>query len=691
MLLWRTNNLEIIVAQSAGFCFGVSNAVKLVNELIDKEKSGIYTYGPIIHNDQVVEQLSSKGVKSIEDLDGTVPGRHIVIRTHGVVPEIYEEIKQKGLILNDATCPYVKKIHNLVNEKCKEGYDIIIVGDKNHPEVVGIKGWCENKANVVDSIEDVDKLEIKNDKICVVAQTTLSKEKWEKIIQYLENKYDSIVKFDTICSATSRRQNEVDEISRKVDMMIIIGGNHSSNTQKLYEISKKNCPLTYKVETSGELPPVDIKKIKKIGISAGASTPDWVIEEVINKMSDLNNQQMVENNETELNFADAFEKSMVTLRDGDIVKGKVIGFNNNEIFVDLGYKSDGIIPLEEYTDELDFKIENEVKVGDEIEVYVKKVNDGEGNVLLSKKYLDSIKSWDEVIKAYEDKTPVRAIVVEVVNGGVIASAKGVRIFVPASQISDKYVKELNEFLKKPINVRIIEYNEKKRKLVGSARVILEEEKEKKVKEFWANVEVGKVYNGVVKSLTDFGAFVDIGGVDGLIHISELSWSRIKHPSEVLKVGDNVQVSILEVNKEKGKISLGYRKTEDNPWYKASEKYKVGDIVKVKVLRFAPFGAFVELEEGIDGLVHISQISTKRLAKPEDVLTAGMIVDAKIIEFDLENKKISLSIKEVKPIDPVVDEPANTEGNSEGEQVEEPTEHKEEMEVTLGDIIQKNDE
>lgn len=686
--------MEIIVAKSAGFCFGVNNAVKLVNELIEKENDGIYTYGPIIHNDQVVEQLSAKGVQKVEDLNDVVEGRHIVIRAHGVAPEIYDIIKDKGLKLNDATCPYVKKIHNLVNEKCKEGYEVIIVGDKDHPEVVGIKGWCENKASIVNSLEDVDKLDIKGDKVCVVAQTTLSKQKWEEIIERLEKKFEGLIKYDTICNATSRRQNEASDISRMVDMMIIIGGNSSSNTQKLYEICKKNCPNTYKVETSGDLPPVDIKKIKKIGISAGASTPDWVIEEVIKKMSDLNNQKVGMNEkESELNFADAFEKSMVTLRDGDVVTGKVIGFNSDEIFVDLGYKSDGIIPIEEYTDEPDFKIENEVKVGDKIEVYVKKVNDGEGNVLLSKKHLDSIKSWDEIIKAYEDKTPVRAIVVEVVNGGVIASAKGVRIFVPASQISDRFVKELNEFLKKPINVRIIEYNEKKRKLVGSARVIIEEEKASKSKKFWDEVEVGKIYNGVVKSLTDFGVFVDIGGVDGLIHISELSWSRIKHPSEVVKVGDNVQVSILEVNKEKGKISLGYRKTEDNPWFKASEKYKVGDVLSVKVLRFAPFGAFVELEQGIDGLVHISQISSKRIAKPEDVLTVGMTVDAKILEFDLENKKISLSIKEVKPIDPVSEEKdaadSTQSANAEGEQ--EQSEHKEEMTVTLGDILEKDKE
>lgn len=676
--------MEIVVAKSAGFCFGVNNAVKLVNELIQTEKLGIYTYGPIIHNDQVVEQLTAMGVEAVGDLDNVISGRHIVIRAHGVAPQIYEEINNKGMILNDATCPYVKKIHNLVNEKSNQGYDIIIVGDREHPEVVGINGWCGGKASVVDSMEDVDKLEIYNGKICVVSQTTLARQKWNNIIAYLKKKYAGVEEYDTICSATSTRQNEACEISKQVDMMIIIGGRHSSNTQKLYDICKKNCVLTYKVETSGELPPVDIKKIKKIGISAGASTPDWVIEEVIKKMSDLNNQPKVEmeEKESEMNFADAFEKSMVTLRDGDVVTGKVIGYNSNEIFVDLGYKCDGIIPFEEYTDELDFKVENEVKVGEKIEVYVKRVNDGEGNVLLSKKHLDALKSWDEIKKAYEDKTPVRAIVIEVVNGGVIASANGVRIFVPASQISDRFVKELSEFLRKPISIRIIEFNEAKRKLVGSAKAILDEEKEKKSKEFWDAAEVGKIYSGVVKSLTNFGAFVDIGGVDGLIHISELSWSRIKHPSEVLKVGDNVQVTILEIKPENKKISLGYRKKENNPWVKASEKYKVGDVVNVKVLRFAPFGAFVELEEGIDGLVHISQISSKRLAKPEEVLTLGMMAEAKILEFDLESKKISLSIKEVKPIDPISEEESAVAGSDE----EQLSEHKENMEVTLADIV-----
>ncbi|TYQ15407.1 UNVERIFIED_CONTAM: 4-hydroxy-3-methylbut-2-enyl diphosphate reductase [Acetivibrio alkalicellulosi] len=682
--------MEITIAKSAGFCFGVNNAVNMVyNMLEENDNKCIYTFGPIIHNDQVVEYFTSKGVKTVESIQQIDQKGHIVIRAHGVTPNIYKEIRDKGLILEDATCPYVKKIHNLVEEKSNEGYRIIIVGDKNHPEVIGINGWCNNNAYIVNSVQDANEMSISDEKICVVSQTTITKEKWYEINQCLKDRFKNLEQYDTICNATFKRQSEVDEISKNVDMMIIIGGKNSSNTQKLFDISKKHCAMTYKVQTSVDLPLIDVKKIKKIGISAGASTPDWVIEEVIKKMSELNNQEITkkDDNQGEINFADAFESSFVRIQTGDIVKGKIIGFNANEVFVDLGYKSDGIVSLQDYTDDPSFVIEKEIKIGDEIEVFVQKVNDGEGNVKLSKKQVDAMKSWDDIVKAYEDKTPVKAIVVEVVNGGVIASAKGVRVFVPGSQLSDRYVKQLSDFLKKTIEVRIIDFNEKKRKLVGSARVIIEETKEIASKEVWGNIEVGKNYTGTVKSLTDFGVFVDIGGVDGLIHVSELSWSRVKHPSDVLKIGDVVEVSVLEFNKDKKKVSLGYRKNEDNPWFVAGQKYNVGDIVNVKVLRMASFGAFVELEEGVDGLVHISQISNKHIAKVEDVLQKGMSADAKIVEMDIENKKISLSIKDVNPIDPVEEKSETSEKSDEVNQ----TEHKEDMSVTLGDIVSDSNE
>ncbi|MCX7709614.1 MAG: bifunctional 4-hydroxy-3-methylbut-2-enyl diphosphate reductase/30S ribosomal protein S1 [Clostridia bacterium] len=676
--------MEIIVAKTAGFCFGVNKAVTLAYNLVEKSEDRIYTFGPVIHNDQVVGQLNERGVKIAEKVEDISEDSCVIIRAHGVTPEIYNSIEQKTEKIMDATCPYVKKIHNLVNEKYREGYQIIIVGDKNHPEVIGINGWCNNSAYIVETKEEVEKLPkgIENKPVCVVAQTTLTYEKWQAINEYLKKVFENIIKFDTICNATSQRQNEAGEIAARVDMMLVIGSSHSSNTQKLVDICKKYCPETYKIETSGEIPPVDIKKIKKIGITAGASTPEWIIKEVIEKMVELNKQ------ENEMSFKEAFESSLVTLQSGQTVKGKIIGYNNAEVFVDMGYKSDGIIPMEEFSDDPDFKPEASLKVGEEVEVFVVRVNDGEGNVVLSKKKVDALKNWDKIEKASEDKTPVKAKVTEVVNGGVIANAGGVKIFVPASQISDRYVKDLSEFLKQVINVRILEFNKQKRKIVGSARAILEEEKTQNASKIWDNIEVGKKFDGVVKSITDFGAFVDIGGVDGLIHVSELSWTKVKHPSDVLKLGDRVSVTILEFDKAKNRISLGYRKTEDNPWYNAENKFKVGDVVKGKVVRIVPFGAFVELEKGIDGLVHISQISSVRIGKPSDVLEIGQTVEAKITEVNVEAKKIGLSIKEVAPIDPVKKE-EKIEAKAEGEAAkaeEVPSEHKEDMAVNIGDLM-----
>lgn len=677
--------MEIIIAKTAGFCFGVNKAVTTVYNLLGDKDNPIYTFGPIIHNEQVVSELEAKGVSVITEpsqLNG--PG-NIVIRAHGVTPEQYKEICSTGVNVIDATCPYVKKIHKLVKDKYNEGYQIIIIGDKKHPEVVGINGWCGNSAIILNHKEEAEKLTPDDKKICIVAQTTITREKWENINEILKKKFENIIKFDTICSATSMRQKEAENIARNVDMMLVLGSSNSSNTQKLYDICKKHCSNTHYIETSGDIPPVDIKKIKKIGITAGASTPEWVIKEVIQKMEELNKQ------DNEMSFKEAFESFDVKLESGKTVKGKIIGYNNSEVFVDLGYKSDGIIPISEFSNDPDFKPEASLKAGDEIEVYIVRVNDGEGNVLLSKKRVDAIKGWGDIEAAYENKSAVKAIVVEVVNGGAIAVANGVRIFIPASQISDRYVKDLKEFIKSSINVRIIEFNKQKRRVVGSARVLLEEGKESAANEFWGQVEIGKKFKGTVKSLTDFGAFVDIGGVDGLIHISELSWGKIKHPSEIVKVGDQVEVYILDFDREKGRISLGYKKTQDNPWHNAEEKFAVGSVVKGKVVRLVPFGAFVELEPGVDALVHISQISNARIAKPGDVLTIGQEIEAKVTELNAQDKKIGLSIKEVNPIDPPS---AKKDGESTEAAAEEiPTEHKEEMTVKIelpSDILKDNE-
>ncbi len=679
--------MNILLANSAGFCFGVNNAVNMVYNLLKETTDTIYTLGPIIHNEQVVNDLQDKGVKVISDITEAEENSKVVIRAHGVTPDIYFGLDRLKVEIIDATCPYVKKIHKLVSQKYNEGFTVIIAGDANHPEVKGINGWCANKAYIANNPEDIDDFPQLDGNCCLVAQTTITKDKFEGIYNKLKDKCKNLIKFDTICNATTSRQEEAEKIARVSDVMLIIGSRNSSNTQKLFEISKKYCERSYIIETYGDLPPINIKEIKVLGVTAGASTPERIIKEVIEKMDELNKQ------ENELSFMEAFESSLVTLKSGETVKGRIIGFNNSEIYVDLGYKSDGIIPVGEYTDDPDFKPEANIKIGEEIEVFIVRVNDGEGNVMLSKKKVDSLKSVDFIEEAYEKKTPVTGKVVEITNGGIVASVKGVRVFIPASQIAEKYVKDLGEYLRQTVTVRIVEFNKQKRKIVGSQRILLAEQRVQNEGEFWSTVEIGKKYDGVVKNLMDFGAFVDIGGVDGLVHVSELSWIKVKHPSDVLKVGDKVQVTVLEFDKDKKRISLGLKKDEENPWFKAAEKYKTGDVVKGNVVRLVPFGAFVELEKGLDGLVHISQISNIRIAKPGDVLQIGQEVEARIMEVNTETKKISLSIKDVNPIDPkqTAAEVSGDEANALTDvavEVEAPIEHKEELSNTIGDLLEE---
>lgn len=672
--------VKFIVAQTAGFCFGVDNAVKLAFEILDKNPDNTCILGELIHNRQITEKLKEKGAKVINDLDELRSNNHVVIRAHGIGEDVYKELSARNVIIHDATCPYVKRIHNLVRQKYSKGCTIIIAGDKNHPEVIGVKGWCDNKAFVVSSPDEVDDLPDISGCVCVFAQTTLKPEKYAEIYEIIKKKFANAIKFDTICNATERRQREAREISGTVDVMIVIGGKNSSNTQKLYEICSENCPLTYKIETVAELPPLNNKNINTIGITAGASTPDWVIKEVIETM-----QENLNGHEVEMSFKEAFEESLVnSLRAGEVVKGRIIGYNTSEVFVDLGYKADGTIPMEEFLEDPDFDPERDLKEGDEILVYITRVNDGEGNVSLSKKRVDLMRGMEELEEAFNEKKPLEAVVKEVVNGGVVASYKGVRVFIPASHISDGYVKDLNKFVNKKVKFEILEMTKNKRRVVGSCRNVIEREKARKVEEFWKGVEVGKEYTGTVKSLTNFGAFVDLGGVDGLIHLSELSWKKISKPSDVLKVGQQVKVRVIGIDREKQKISLGYRRAEDNPWYNIDKKYAVGDVVEGRIIRLVPFGAFVELEEGVEGLVHISQISNVRLAKPDEVLSVGQTVKMKVLEVNPELKKISLSIREVEPLDPK----RNDEEPKEEKQDDVPSSHVEEMKTTIADFIKE---
>ncbi len=638
--------MEIIVAKSAGFCFGVSKAVEAVYNTLGK--GNIYTYGPIIHNKTVTDSLGEKGVKIVDKIENKMEGI-IVIRSHGVGKQIYDAIENSGLKLVDGTCPFVKKIHDIVSKDFEAGYKIIIIGDKKHPEVAGINGWCDESAIIIESAAEAEKIDVKPDeKYSVVVQTTFRESKFEDILKQIKTRKIDVKVSNTICSATEKRQNEAEVISKKVDKMIVIGDKNSSNTQKLYEICKKNCDNTYNIETFKDLVLNIFDNNDRIGVTAGASTPPAIIKEVIGNMSENLNEavQKIEGEE-EMSFQQMLDESFVTLHTGDIVKGTVIQISNEEVSVNLGYKSDGIISRDEYSSDSSVLPSKELQPGDEIEVFVVRVNDGDGNVLLSRKRLESLKGMEDLQKAYEEKTVVEGKVTEVVKGGIIAVANGIRVFIPSSQISNRFVEDLSVYKGETLQFEIIEFdNKSKRRIIGGRKALIERENAAKREALFATVEAGKKVVGTVSRITDFGAFVNLGGIDGLIHISEMSWGRITNPREILKEGDEVEVVVLDVDKEKGKISLSLKSATPNPWSLAAEKYPIGSVVEGKVVRMVPFGAFVELEVGVDGLVHISQISSKHVVKPEDELKIGEIIKVKVLDVNAEAKKISLSKKEV---------------------------------------------
>ena len=632
------------IAQKAGFCFGVSRAVRITQEGIDEGKR-IATLGPIIHNSAVVESFANQGVRIIESPEEALPGETVVIRSHGIKKSDQQILEDKGIDFIDATCPFVKKIHNIVSDAYEKGQDILIIGDENHPEVIGFNGWCNNTAKVIENENEANKLTfIPEKEVCVVAQTTFERELWKKITKIIKKTCQSAIVFDTICSATNERQKYAAELAKESDVFVVVGGRHSSNTKKLFDIAAPLCDHTFLVEEAGELPDDILSLGNSFGITAGASTPEHIIKEVLKTMVEERNTNIQGNGEP--TFAEAFEQSLVTLNTGQIVTGTVISITPTEVYVDLGYKADGIIPADELSDDPSVSTGDVVKVGDEVEVFVVRVNDGEGYVKLSKKKIDAIKGWQSIEAAYESGEILTGRIVENVNRGVIALVNGCRIFIPASMASERFMKDLQPLVGTEARFKIVNIRDDRRgkKAIGSIKVVAQAERAEKVAAFMADVEEGKTYTGTVKTLTDFGAFVDIGGVDGLIPISQLSWQRIKHPSEVVSVGDTVEVTILKVDKENVKISLGYKKIEDNPWEIAKRTFNEGDVVNVKVVRLVPFGAFVELIPGIDGLVHISQIANKRIDKPEDVLTVGEMVDAKITEIKWDEKKIGLSIR-----------------------------------------------
>ena len=791
-------NLEFIIAEHIGFCFGVSRAVDIAIETSEQNEIAV-TYGDIIHNPQVVEYLKLKGITSNSNLDQITSATKLIIRSHGVVPEVYEICDEKGIHVVDATCPYVSRIQKKAKYCFENDIQLIVFGEASHPEIIGINGWYKNKAIVITNIDDANQLD-KINKAVIVAQTTANRLLWNEVVEIAKTKVDDLEVFDSICESTILRQSEADRISKDSDIILVIGGKQSSNTKKLYDVCKKNCNNTYHIENIDEIKKINFKNTSKVGIISGTSTPDWIIKEGIRAMSDLNKTtetndqpleekqdiaeekkkekvevkvedkvevkeiveeapkktkkttkakkkteevvvevkeeikeevieettsattekaskdadsvevttvvpivteedtvgstdsveettdaptaieedtveatdsveekkdtetvseevpaEVVEEDSSDKNddeadlqksFMDDVDKSMVQIKTGMILKGKVVTVNNEEVCVNIGYKADGIVTKQEFSNDQDIVLSESCKEGDEFEVEVLRVRDEDGNVLLSRKNVESRQHWQELIDTYEEQEYYDCIGKQVVKGGLIATIKGIRAFIPASHLDVRYVNDITEYVGKQMKVKIIEIEKHRHRVVASRKqYILDEEKRNK-SELWGAIEEGSTVRGVVRRLTDFGAFVDIGGIDGLVHVTDLAWGRVNHPRDIVSTNEEIDVVVLKVDIERERISLGYKQTLPKPWDVADEKYPIGSIITGKVVRIVPFGAFVELEPGLDGLIHISQVASQRIEKVEDVLELNQEIEVKVLDINAETRRISLSIRAI---------------------------------------------
>ena len=635
--------MKITLAKTAGFCFGVDRAVSLVEEAVSCGKQ-VVTLGPIIHNRHVVNRFAEEGVHEIAFPSEAPEGSCVVIRSHGISRAVYEELQQRNVEILDATCPFVKRIHKLVAAAEEKGRQPVIIGTRSHPEVQAIAGWCSHPL-VFETPEELEKwlsesAENKNIPVTLVCQTTSTQKLWEICREIIKKVCTNREIFDTICEATEKRQKEAGELSKKSDAMVVVGDTNSSNTKRLAMICRQYCENVSLVDNADELDLSRLTYANSVGVTAGASTPSWIIKEVNNKMS----EEIKVETAMEENFAELLEQSIKTLNNGDKVKGIVTAIGNTEIQVDLGTKHAGYIPVDDFSSDPTVKPEEVLKIGDEVEVSVVHVNDSEGTVRLSRKRLEAGKVWEEIEAAAESKAVVEGVITEENKGGIVANVKGIRVFIPASQTGVPKGGDLASLVKTTAQMRITEVNRARRRVVGSIRAVTSELRKAAQEKIWNEIEVGKKYTGTVKSLTSYGAFVDIGGVDGMVHVSELSWNRIKNPAEVVKVGDQIDVFVISYDPEKKKISLGYKTAETNPWTVFTTNYQIGDVATVKVVKLMTFGAFAEIIPGVDGLIHISQIADRRIGKPEDVLAEGQEVEAKIIDVDVENKRISLSIR-----------------------------------------------
>ncbi|UWG99038.1 bifunctional 4-hydroxy-3-methylbut-2-enyl diphosphate reductase/30S ribosomal protein S1 [Dehalobacter sp. DCM] len=654
-------------AAKAGFCFGVKRAIEMAEEAANTGNT--VSLGPLIHNQQVVDYLTEKGLKVIDTVGQAHAGQQLVIRSHGVPPDIYTEAENKGIVIIDATCPFVQKAQRIAEKSSKNSF-VVVIGDKSHPEVKGILGWAGSNAQAVETLDEAKKIGY-YPRMTVLAQTTQQKSNFFEIVDELKKHTANLIVQNTICSATEERQASASALAKNVDLIIVVGGTNSSNTRKLGSICRE-ITKTYVIESAGELQKIWFRDAHDVGLTAGASTPDWIIEEVYKKMSEFmekenaaeitaegiaenttgeliaeesQNQASVSDHDDEFHSMEDFDKGLPKLFRGAIVKGTVVKIMGDEAFVDIAWKSEGVIPFEELSATKVNSINDVVKVGDTISVMVMRLENQEGYPVLSRKRAKEIEAREKLATLAETKEEIQAVVTEAVKGGLLVDL-GMRGFVPASQIEPGFVDDLEKYVGTTLRLRVIEYDESKRKLVLSQKVILNEEREGKKEKLMETLKEGDVVKGVVRRLTNFGAFIDLGGVDGLLHVSDMAFSRVNDPSEIVKVGDEVEVQILTIDTQKNRISLGLKQLKTDPWAAMGEKYAVGSVVTAKVVRIAQFGAFVEIEDGVDGLIHISQLSDRHVNKVQDVVQVGQDVTAKIIDLNIEQKKISLSIREV---------------------------------------------
>ncbi|MDD2534556.1 MAG: bifunctional 4-hydroxy-3-methylbut-2-enyl diphosphate reductase/30S ribosomal protein S1 [Eubacteriales bacterium] len=659
--------MEIIAAQTSGFCFGVKHAVDSAYQLLDQNEinraagqqptQSTYMLGELIHNQTVLNELNARGMTKVDDVADLPYGAQVVIRAHGVPPQTLEALALKGCEIFDCTCPYVNKIHRIVRLASENNETIIIAGNPGHPEVVGIQGESQNPTILLSKRTQAGEMIFPDAPAILVAQTTFSYEEYLAIQAIVKNKIANVRIFDTICSTTEVRQKEAKEIAQRVDLMLVIGSRNSSNTMKLVDVCKQQCGETFLIENPIDVRPLlvgrDLKALK-VGITAGASTPERIIREVIQEMTEqevLTNQQ----EHGDVSFTD-FIDNIPQLKRGATVKGVIVRYDNENVYVDVRDKSEGKIPRHEFDADPDFDLDQAIANHTEIDVYVRNIRntDMTKEIVLSKARVDFGKYKGLIEDAFANKTPIQVKVINVVKDGVIATYGGVDIYIHRTQLEMNIVNDLDAYRGQTLEILVTQYDPDKKRLrvSGSRRALISTARKEKADEIWGQIEAGKEFDGVVRSLTTFGAFVDIGGVDGLVHVSELSWNRIHHPSEVVSVGDPIHVYVKDFDVEKKRISLGYKRATDDPYHDVESQFPVGTIVHGRVVRMFQFGAFIELAPGVDALCHISQISDVRLNKPEEVLVEGMEIDARVLEVSNEKRRISISIKEVEPINPV---------------------------------------